>query len=163
MVRLRSMGPVAPGRTPAAQGPPGKTKDEPKPVASRQATALQLLSLLQRQGRLIDFLHEDLGQYDDAQIGAAVRSVHTGCKEALDAVVRLEPVLPEDEGASVNVPRGFDVRSIRLTGAIKGSPPFRGTLRHRGWRVRQLQPPPPAPTDSTAESILAPAEVEVPG
>src|SRR5262249_50872825 len=104
-------------------------------------------------------------QYEDAQIGAAVRSVHAGCKEALAEVAKLEPVLTDEEGADISVPPGFDARSIRLTGAVRGNPPFRGTLRHRGWRVQQLQMPPLQvdKADPKADSVLAPAEVEVHG
>src|SRR5207253_6846543 len=35
--------------------------------------AVQLLAILQREGRLLDFLQEDVDGYADAQIGAAVR------------------------------------------------------------------------------------------
>jgi hypothetical protein len=162
-IALRLRGLSIPGRAKsAAVPPPPKPKEEPRPAVPPQATALQMLALLQRQGRLLDFLHEDLGQYDDAQIGAAVRSVHAGCKEALAEVARLEPVLSDQEGSDVSVPQGFDARSIRLIGNVKGKPPFRGVLRHRGWRVQQLRMP-ASQADPKAEPILAPAEVEVHG
>ena len=94
-----------------------------------------MLAILQRQGRLIDFLQEDLAPFEDAQIGAAVRSVHAGCKQALDEHIQLEAIYPEAEGSVVSVPSGFDAYAIRLSGNVSGEPPFTGTLRHRGWRA----------------------------
>ncbi len=134
---------------------PEKEKAPPSPQP-----AVQILSILQREGRFIDFLQEDLSNYDDAQIGAAVRSIHQGCKDALAEHVEMKPVYEEAEGAQVTVPPDFDSRAIRLTGNVSGNPPFKGALRHRGWRVMRIDLP-----QSTAEPrkdwILAPAEVEV--
>gem|GEM_PF-978052 len=124
------------------------------------ASALQLLSILQRKGRLIDFLQEDLHAYDDAQIGAAVRTVHAGCKEALDAYVALAPVYEEAEGTAVTIAPGFDPQAVRLTGDIAGDPPFHGALRHRGWRVEKLNLP---QLMHTQDKVIAAAEVEVEG
>lgn len=137
----------------------------PKPVAPpppSDGPAIQMLSILQRQGRLIDFLQEDLGLYDDAQIGAAVRSIHEGCKQALTEHVKLEPIYQEAEGSTVVLQPGFDPNAVRLTGNVVGNPPFRGELRHRGWRVAKINLP--QRVDSQAqEMIVAPAEVEVNG
>jgi hypothetical protein len=132
-----------------------KAASKPSP-----APAIQVLSILQRQGRLIDFLAEDLGQYEDSQIGAAVRSIHQGCKEALSKNVELEAVLGEEEGAEMTIQAGFDPEAIRLTGNVQGDPPFRGTLRHRGWRVVRVDLPLKAP-DRDKDWILAPAEIEI--
>lgn len=132
-----------------------KAASKPSP-----APAIQILSILQRQGRLIDFLEEDLSLYEDGQIGAAVRSIHQGCKEALSQNVSLETVLGEEEGAKVKIEPGFDPRAVRLTGNVQGDPPFHGTLRHRGWRVVRVDLPMKAP-DQETEWILAPAEVEL--
>ena len=130
----------------------------PVPAASPEA-AVQLLAALQREGRLIDFLQEDIGLYDDAQIGAAVRNIHTGCKTALAEQMEIQPVLREEEGASITVPSGFDPKSIRLTGTVTGNPPFRGVLRHRGWQAERVRLPQSG--ESKGKWILAPAEVEV--
>ena len=124
------------------------------------APAIQILSILQRQGRLIDFLREDLGPYEDSQIGAAVRSVHQGCREALSQNLELEAVLREEEGSEVTIQPGFDAEAVRLTGDVKGDPPFRGILRHRGWRVVRMDLPLKSP-DREKDWILAPAEVEM--
>jgi hypothetical protein len=112
-----------------------------------QPAGLQVLALLQREGRLIDFCEEDLAGFSDAQIGAAARTVHDGCRKALRSYVKLEPVRTEAEGAAIEVPQGFDARAIRLTGNVVGNPPFRGVLRHHGWRAEG--------------GVVAPAEVEL--
>ncbi len=137
----------------AAPPPPDASRPSPQP-------AIQLLSILQREGRLIDFLQEDLGVYDDAQIGAAVRSVHRGCKEALSEYVELKPIFAQTEGEQVSVPSNFDPKSIRLIGNVSGNPPFRGTLRHRGWKAARVRLPQVA-VERTADWVLAPAEIEI--
>src|SRR5438067_2403945 len=119
-----------------------------RPAPVNPAQALHLLSLLQREGRLIDFCEEDLAGFSDAQIGAAARTVHDGCRKALRSMIALEPVRSEVEGAPVELPAGFDPRSVRLTGNIAGNPPFKGVLKHHGWRA--------------ADVVIAPAEVELP-
>jgi hypothetical protein len=133
----------------------------PAPEADRPAGApLRLFALLQREGRLLDFLLEDIQAYPDDRVGAAVRDIHRQCQSALKEHLRLEPILAQNEGETVEVPAGFDPSAIRLTGNVTGQPPFRGTLRHHGWRVRELKlAPPPQGQD---ELVLQPAEVELP-
>lgn len=121
--------------------------------------ALALLSLLQREGRLIDFLREPIDSYDDADIGAAVRDVHRGCKKVIDEHLTIEPVMPGDEEEAVTVPRGFDPGEVRLVGAVDGEPPFKGTLRHHGWRATRVALP--TLSEGMDRHVLAPAEVEV--
>jgi uncharacterized protein DUF2760 len=128
------------------------------PKAPDHAEALHVLSLLQRDGRLIDFLAENLEGFSDAEIGAAARTVHQGCKKALDAYLELEPVYKDAEGATVTVAAGFDPAAVRLTGNVVGTPPFQGALRHHGWRARKATFPPPPQKDP---AIIAPAEVEL--
>jgi hypothetical protein len=121
---------------------------------------LRLLTLLQREGRLLDFLMEDIQAYPDAQIGAAVRDIHRQCHAAIKEHLDLQPVLPQPEGATVEITSGFDPAAIRLTGNVTGQPPFRGTLQHHGWRVKQIKlAPPPEGQD---EFVLMPAEVDLP-
>ena len=121
--------------------------------------ALHLLAILQRDGRLIDFLREDIKSFADADVGAAARLVHQGCKKALDACFVLEPVRSEEEGASVVVPVGFDAASISLAGNVKGEPPWRGTLTHAGYKATAVTlPERPAHVDGR---IVAPAEIEL--
>ncbi|GIW81455.1 MAG: hypothetical protein KatS3mg105_3262 [Gemmatales bacterium] len=123
-------------------------------------TPLRALALLQREGRLLDFLLEDIQGYDDAQIGAAVRDIQRKCQAALKEHVTLEPILPKEEGETVEVPAGFDPSAIRLIGNVSGDPPFRGTLLHHGWRAKEIKLP--TPTGGQDELVLMPAEVELP-
>ena len=135
---------------------PKKALTPPKPTTD---AAVQFLGLLQREGRLVDFLREDISSYEDGQIGAAVRAIHEGCRQILSEHVTLEPVLNGNEGDEVTVPADFDPSAIRLTGNVSGEPPFRGTLRHAGWRAKQVKlPAQPAGQDT---KIVAPAEVEI--
>lgn len=125
----------------------------------RRDPAVALLAVLQREGRLVDFLREDITAYSDAQVGAAARAIHTSCRKVLDEHLALEPVRTEAEGARIVIPNGFDPSTIRLTGKVGGKPPFRGVLRHRGWRTQELE----LPADAAGQdpSIIAPAEVEI--
>lgn len=146
---------------PAKPEPAPKPEPRPAPPALPPVTsAVQLLSILQRQGRLIDFLQEDLRAYDDAQIGAAVRNVHEGCRQALAEHVELEPIFDTPEGSNITVEPGFDAHAIRLTGNVVGEPPFKGTLQHRGWRVRRIDLPALMP-GQRQDLIVAAAEIEV--
>jgi hypothetical protein len=122
------------------------------------AGALRLLALLQQEGRLIDFVEEDIAPYDDAQVGAAVRAIHSGCRKALHDRMRIERIFADEDGAQVDVPNGFDSSTVRLTGNVHGQPPFRGVLQHGGWRATAVTLPRGAGVDP---AILAPAEIEV--
>jgi hypothetical protein len=146
--RLRQAGPDA---QPAAAPPPMR---ETGPEA-----ALQLLGLLQREGRFIDFIEEDVAAYSDADIGAATRVVHEGCRKVLHEHFTIEPVRPEVEGSAVTLEEGFDASAIRLTGNVVGQAPFRGSLSHRGWRVAQVRLPKLAERHDA--TVVAPAEVEL--
>jgi len=137
----------------------------PRPAVARDAGggsdadgALRLLALLQQEGRLVDFLEEDIEPYDDAQVGAAVRAIHAGCRKALHERMRIARIFSEEDGAAVEVPSGFDAGQVRLTGNVHGQPPFRGTLQHGGWRASDIALPRTSGVDA---SVLAPAEVEV--
>ena len=121
--------------------------------------AVQILALLQRDGRLIDFLEEDVSSYPDGQLGAAVRNIHSSCRQVLDRYLKLEPVLHSDEDHPVTVPAGFDPAAIKLVGNVSGEPPIHGLLRHRGWRVSEVTLP--SLPQGMGRSIVAPAEVEV--
>jgi hypothetical protein len=120
---------------------------------------LHLFSLMQREGRLMDFLNEDLDGYDDAQIGSAVRSIHAGCRQLVQEYLNPEPVMDRHEGAVVEVPVNFDPGIIKLTGNVVGEPPFSGILRHKGWQVGKMKLP--TLSGSQNAEIIAPAEVEI--
>lgn len=143
---------------------PQQKLEAPKPVerpaAEIHASGLFLLGMLQREGRFVDFLQEDIAGYSDEQVGAASRVVHEGCRKVVKQYLNIEPVLPQQEGDSVDVPAGFDASRIRLTGNVAGNPPFKGALKHHGWAAKDVKlPPPPSAMDP---KILAPAEVELP-
>lgn len=153
-----------PSESPAVAAPtpttPAVVKSvTPPPVARTEASALTALALLQREGRLIDFLQEDVAAFSDAEIGAAARVVHAGSRKVLSQYLTLEPVLKEPDGASVTVRPGFDAQRIRLTGNVAGQPPFRGTLKHHGWVATETRFPVVAET--LDPRVLAPAEVEL--
>ena len=120
-----------------------------------------MLALLQREGRLIDFVLEDLATYSDAQIGAAARDVHAGCRRVLERYVTLESILPGREGESVTVGQDqpIDPAAFHLVGNVAGQPPFRGTLLHPGWRASRVAAS--AARRPTGRAIVAPAEIEV--
>lgn len=123
--------------------------------------AVQILSLLQREGRFIDFLQEDLSQASDAQIGAVVRStIYDGCRKALKQYLTLEPISTESEGESISIEEGFDPANIRLVGQVQGDPPFKGILRHKGWKLTKAQLP--EINNEITNGVICPAEVELP-
>lgn len=132
----------------------------PSPEGVSREAALHLLAALQREGRLVDFVEEDLTGFPDAAVGAAARTVHAGCKRAIQEYFRLEPVLREPEGATVEVKSGFDPAAVRLTGNVVGQPPFRGALRHHGWRAQDVKLP-RGNGGAGDPTIVAPAEVEL--
>jgi len=134
----------------------------PEPVILKESTpdaALQLLGLLQKEARFIDFIKEDIAAYSDADIGVAARVVHEGCNKALNEHFTLAPIRSEQEGGKITLPQGFDASSVRLTGNIVGSPPFTGTLIHKGWQVTNIRLP--KLTQGHNAKILAAAEVEL--
>jgi hypothetical protein len=143
----RAGAPPAPAAAVAPPSPP------PTPAA-----ALRLLAALQQEGRFIDFIEEEIDGYSDAQIGAAVRTIHAGCRKALHDRMKIERLRSEADGSAVEVPAGFNPAAVRLTGNVHGEPPFRGTLQHGGWRAAAVSLA-AEPDPDTA--ILAPAEVEV--
>jgi hypothetical protein len=136
--------------------------DAPMPVLPPErvhAPGLVLLAALQREGRLIDFLQQDVATYSDEEIGAAARVVHGGCRKTIQQYFELEPAAKETEGASVTIPKGFDAQRTRLTGNVAGEPPFRGTLKHHGWVVKTVRLP--EISNAIDPRVIAPAEVEL--
>ena len=138
-----------------------KADDKPRvaTAAHHKDGALAFLALLQREGRLVDFLREPLDGFTDEDIGATARDIHRGCRKVLDQHLTFEPVMPGAEEERVTVPKGFDPAEIRLIGEAKGEPPFKGTLRHHGWRVVEAKLPTLA--EGIDRTVIAPAEVEL--
>ena len=157
--------PAQPVNAPAVVAPaPVVTRPvEPtQPTVVKEATpeaALQLLGLLQQEARFLDFVQENIAGHGDADIGAAVRVVHEGCRKVLKQHLDLEPVRTEAENSRITLPKGYDAGAVRVSGNIVGEPPFTGTLIHRGWRASRIHLPRLA--EGHDAGILAPAEVEL--
>lgn len=152
--------PPAPEPEPALPPKPKKKKVEPEKIeAPSTDAALQLLALLQREGRLVDFIEQDITSFPDADVGAAARVVHEGCRKAIRAHLELAPVRDEEEDASVTLPEGYSPAEVKLSGNVQGSAPYKGVLRHRGWRAKEIRLP--TPVQGHDPKIIAPAEVEL--
>jgi hypothetical protein len=150
--------PAPPAAAPARPAEPERPK-----VATAQHHrdgALALLALLQREGRFVDFVRESADGVPDAQLGSVAREIHRGCRKVIDQYLTIEPVMPGEEGTRAAVPKGFDPAEIRLIGEARGEPPYRGTLRHHGWRVVDARLP--ALAEGVDRLVVAPAEVELP-
>ncbi|KQP35286.1 DUF2760 domain-containing protein [Pseudorhodoferax sp. Leaf274] len=154
-------GTPAPAQPPAPAPVPPPPAPAPSPVrATAQVdAALQLLGLLQREARLVDFLQEDIAAYSDADVGGAARLLHGGARKVLKDTFDLEPVRSEAEGGRLTLPAGFDAAAVRLTGNVVGQAPFTGTLQHKGWRATAVRLP--ALTEGHDARVIAPAEVEL--
>ncbi|MDY0132754.1 MAG: DUF2760 domain-containing protein [Desulforegulaceae bacterium] len=120
---------------------------------------LHILSVLQEEGRFLDFLNENLSDYNDDDIGAAVRSIHKGCKDALSKYLELKPLLDNEESSEIEIEESFNPDKIRLTGNVVGNPPFKGIVRHRGWKVENINLPDLKKIEDA--SFLVPAEIEI--
>ncbi len=150
---------TATARTTQPSPAPDQARPAP-PQSAGRSDALSLLAALQREARLVDFLLEPIGEYSDAQIGAAVRDVHRDCRKLLDRMFALRPAIAGSEGDAIEVPAGFDAARYRLTGNVGGQAPLHGRLAHPGWEASRCE----LPTwtgDSSSARIIAPAEVEV--
>ena len=140
---------------------PAPVPTPPPPPAANQAEGeiAAFLALLQEKGRLVDFLMEDVTTYDDAQVGAAARVIHQGCKEVLAEHFSITPVSGAEEGSRITVPAGYTADEYRLIGKISGNPPFSGKLIHKGWRTDYVKLP--RIVKSSRLPTIAPAEVEL--
>jgi hypothetical protein len=130
----------------------------PAPAFKISDGALQILSILQRDSRLIDFIMEDISAYSDDQVGAAVRGLHDQSRDALARYVTLAPVIDSVEGTYAKTPAG-EKAAVKFIGNVPAGTPPGGVLRHKGWRVTKVDlPAMPAKQDAT---IIAPAEIEI--
>jgi hypothetical protein len=137
---------------------PAETPAAPARVPSAPDGALQLLGILQRDSRLIDFLMEDIATYSDDQVGAAVRELHDQCRDSLGRYVALQPVIDGVEGTFAKAPSS-DPNLVKFVGNVPAKPPAGGTLRHKGWKAAKVDLP-ALPLKQDA-AIIAPAEIEV--
>ncbi len=140
-------------------------KSELKKVAQVQLQdmdgkgALQLLSILQNESRLVDFIREDVAPFSDEEVGAAVRVVHKGLRKAFDDHFTVEPIISQEEGDAVVVETGFKPQEVQLLGQVSGDGPFKGVLVHQGWRVTDVRLP--KMVEGRDSFILASAQVEL--
>ena len=132
---------------------------EVKAPETTDPSHLRLLALLQRSGRLIDFLKEDIKGYSDAQIGAAVRKIHAETSSCLEEMVTIRPLFEQSEGSSVTIAHGFDPSEVKLVGNVKGEAPYKGVLRHKGWKAHKISLPKQA--GEWKREVLCPAEIEI--
>jgi hypothetical protein len=121
--------------------------------------ALLLLSLLQGEGRFVDFVQQDITAFPDAEVGAVARVVHGGCRKVLRAHLQIAPIRSEPEGQPVTLEPGFDPSRVKLTGNVRGNGRVQGVLRHRGWQASDVHLP--TLVDRTGAGVLCPAEVEM--
>jgi len=135
---------------------PVKAPPPPKPQAGPADGAVQILGILQREARIVDFLMEDIATYSDEQVGAAVRDVHAQARQALDRYLKLQPVIDGVEGTFTKT-GGLDAAALKFVGKVppSGTAPG-GVLRHKGWKAEKVDLPPIGRTD-----VLAPAEIEI--
>ncbi len=150
---------LAPAPAPAP-APAAAVAPAPVPPERQHASGLALLAALQREGRLVDFLQQDVTAFADEDVAAAARVVHAGCQRVLRQSLDLEPAVKQNEGDELTVPAGFDAQRLRLTGNVTGQPPYRGTVRHHGWVARAVRLP--VLSESLDPRIIAAAEVELP-
>ncbi|MBZ5603626.1 MAG: DUF2760 domain-containing protein [Acidobacteriia bacterium] len=125
----------------------------PKPQAGPTDGAVQILSILQRDARLVDFLMEDISAYSDEQVGAAVRDVQENARKSMQRYLQLAPVIDGVEGTYTKA----EAEGVKLIGNVpaSGKAPG-GTLRHKGWRADKVELPTLPPGN-----LIAPAEIEV--
>jgi hypothetical protein len=154
-----------PGEVAEEFGYAKKMEDKPVPAAKPQPEvrtsdgALQMLSILQRDARLIDFLMEDIAGYSDDQVGAAVRSLHEQSRAALNRYVTLNPVIDAVEGTRTQIGK-VDPESVKLIGNVPANgKASQGILRHKGWRVEKVDLPKLQANQNA--KVLAPAEIEI--
>ena len=140
--------PVAKASPAASAAPSARTSDG----------ALQMLAILQRDSRLVDFLMEDITGYSDDQVGAAVRELHDQCRDSIARYVTLAPVIDGVEGTYAKAP-GQDANLVKFVGNVPAQPPPGGTLRHKGWRASKVDLP--ALASKQDATVIAPAEIEI--
>jgi hypothetical protein len=143
----------------SAPAPAKAAAPVPAPVVRVSSDgALQMLAILQRDSRLVDFLMEDITSYADEQIGAAVRELHDQCRDSMARYVTLQPVIDGVEGTFAKAPSA-DANVVKFVGNVPAKPPTGGTLRHKGWRAVKIDLPALGAKQDAA--IIAPAEIEI--
>jgi Domain of unknown function (DUF2760) len=150
--KAESTGPAAKAAAPVAAAPLANQAD---------SEVVNFLAILQDRGRFVDFLMDDITAYSDAQVGAAGRVLHEGCKAVLLEHFGIRPMREEGEGSKIMIPTGYAPDDYRLVGKITGEAPFTGTLVHHGWRVEWVKLPRLLRASADRLPAIAPAEVEL--
>ena len=145
-------------RSGASPASPAKSAPPAAPVIRTSDGALQILGILQRDSRLIDFLMEDITAYSDDQVGAAVRELHNQCRDSVARYVTLQPVIDSVEGTFTQAP-SKDPNVVKFIGNVPATLPSGGILRHKGWRAVKIDLPALGPKQDA--TVLAPAEIEI--
>ena len=137
---------------PVKRAAPAAPAAPPKPVAGPADGAVQILAVLQRDARLVDFLMEDISAYPDDQIGAAVRDVQAQARESL-APLSAAGAGDRRRGGHVHQDRGPGPAQVKLMGNVppSGKAPG-GLLRHKGWKAAKVDLPQAAPGDGAGGS-----------
>jgi Domain of unknown function (DUF2760) len=130
-----------------------------KPAETDTTAALQLLSIMQKEARVVDFFMQPVDGYSDADVASAARVIHSGGQKVFKEYIQVEPVRSEPEETTVTIAAGFNPQEVRLVGRVSGQAPFRGVLIHKGWRVKKMQLPQLLAGHDA--HVLAPAEVEL--
>lgn len=131
----------------------------PKPEFRPEDGALQMLAILQRDARILDFFMEDIGPYSDDQVGAAARDVHTHTREVLTRHFAPAPVIDAVEGSIAAMPEA-NAATVKYIGNVPASgKPGAGVLRHRGWRATSAVLP--RLVSKQDLTVIAPAEIEL--
>lgn len=138
--------------------PPPKPEKTPtsKPA---QSEAITLLAAMQREARFLDFVMEKLDGYDDAQVGAAARTVHDECAAIIERFFDVQPLRNEGEMSQITIETP-DAALVQLVGDVSGEPPYTGRLTHHGWVAKKCDLPKWSGNPDAA-LVLAPAEVEI--
>ena len=119
--------------------------------------AVYTLVLLQREGRLIDFLKEDIDGFTDEQVGAAVRQIHRGARKVIDNNFEVLPIFEKSEGNEVIVDADYDHSKVTIIGELPEVAPYRGLLQHKGWIAMKVELP--ERVGKVNSRVVYPAEV----
>ena len=132
----------------------------PAKAGPARSDAITLLAALQREARFVDLVQESLGDYSDAEVGAAARDVLRDCQVVLNRFFAVQPLVEAEEGAEIQTPSQTDGSRYRFVGNAPTELPARGRLVHHGWEATQCELPQWSGSDDAAW-IIAPAELEI--
>lgn len=129
-------------------------------VGNVRSDAITLLVALQREARLIDLVKDNLGQYSDAQIGAAARPCLQQCAATLDRLFGLRAIAPVADGQSIAVPSNASPTRYTWIGESTGEDQTTsGKLVHHGWEASQVELP-KWTGDTVDARVIAPVQVK---